>query len=194
MTISYTFSSPYKFRKALLLLFFFFHSWLSSAFSTNTTLPPLQYFLPSLPLHHLLSTHLAFIHPSIHPPIHSSIYSHSAQLIRIRRRIEDGDPPVAVLLDAVVLEHLVVDAGVVALDGEGGLRDGGVEHEVVVAVRAVLVGLLELLRVLAEALLALLARERHLEGPQQLVRLFLGVALGAVEPFLACLFFCPRSC
>lgn len=116
----------------------------------------------------------------------------SAQLIRFGRGVEDGDAPGGGGLDAVVLEHLAVDAGVVALDGEGGLGDGGGEDEVVVAVRAVLVGLLELLRVLAEALAALLARERHLERPQQLVRLLLPVALGAVEPLPACV--CVRVC
>lgn len=90
-----------------------------------------------------------------------------------------------VVLDALVLEHAVVHAGVLTLDTERGLGDDGLEDEVVVAVRAVLVGLLELLRVLAEALLALLAREGHLEGLPELVRLLLVVAVGAVEPLLA---------
>lgn len=107
----------------------------------------------------------------------------SAQLIGIVLYVEYG-PPLEVL-DTVVLEHAVVDAGVLALDAQGGLGDDGVDDEVVVAVRAVLVGLLEDLGVLAEALLALLAGERHLERLQELVRLLLVVAVGAVEPFLA---------
>lgn len=93
--------------------------------------------------------------------------------------------PLLVVLDAFVLEHAGVHAGVLPLDAQGGLGHDGLEDEVVVAVRAVLVGLLELLRVLAEALAALLARERHLERLHELVRLLLVVALGAVEPFLA---------
>jgi hypothetical protein len=51
--------------------------------------------------------------------------------------------------------------------------------------RAVLVSLLELLRVLAEALAALLASERHLERRLQWVRLRFVVAVGAVEPLVA---------
>jgi hypothetical protein len=109
---------------------------------------------------------------------------HQVDPIGLALYVEYGPP--LVVLDALVLEHTIVHAGVLALDAERGLRDDGLEDEVVIAVRAVLVGLLELLRVLAEALLALLARERHLEGLPQLVRLLLVVAVGAVEPLLAC--------
>lgn len=60
--------------------------------------------------------------------------------------------------------------------------------------RAVLVRLLKLLRVLAEALLALLARKRQLVPLLQRVVLLLVVALGAVEPLAACFpFFFPRE-
>lgn len=55
----------------------------------------------------------------------------------------------------------------------------------VVAVRAVLVGVLELLGVFAEALAALLAGEDQLQGLLERVRLLLVVAVGAVEPFPA---------
>lgn len=109
----------------------------------------------------------------------------SAQLVGITLDIEYR--PMLVVLDTVVLEHAVVHAGILALDAERRLGDDGLENEVVIAVRAVLVGLLKFLRILAEALLALLARERHLEGLLELVRLLLVVAVGAVEPFLACL-------
>jgi len=92
---------------------------------------------------------------------------------------------VGLLLDPVILYHPAVDADVGPLDGEGGLGREGVEDEVVVAVRAVLVGFLELARVLPEALLTLLARKDHLEALQEdMVLLFL-VALDAVEPFPA---------
>ena len=47
------------------------------------------------------------------------------------------------------------------------------------------VPVLELARVLAEGLLALLAHEDHLEALEQGVVFFLLVALGAVEPLLA---------
>ena len=54
--------------------------------------------------------------------------------------------------------------------------------------RAVLVGLVALLvHVLAEHLLALLAREDDLRRPENLVVLTLHVALGAVKPLLAAL-------
>lgn len=55
----------------------------------------------------------------------------------------------------------------------------------VVAVRAVFVALLELLGVLAEALLALFAGEDHLGTLLEIVVLGLGMALGAVKPLLA---------
>ena len=55
----------------------------------------------------------------------------------------------------------------------------------VVAVRAVLITFIELLHVLAKALLALLTRERHLHGLFELVCLRFGVALRAVEPLPA---------
>ena len=89
------------------------------------------------------------------------------QLIRISLYIEYR--PLPSILDAVILQHAVVDPRVLAFDTQRGLGDDGLDDEVVVAVRAVLVGLLELLRVLAEALLALLARERHLEGLLELM-------------------------
>jgi hypothetical protein len=56
---------------------------------------------------------------------------------------------------------------------------------VVIAVGAILVGLLELLGVLAKALLALFAGEDELELLAERVGFILGVAFGAVEPFAA---------
>lgn len=57
----------------------------------------------------------------------------------------------------------------------------------VIAVWAVLVALLKLLAVLAEALLALLAGEDHLERLEKGVRLLLLVAFGAVKPLPTCI-------
>ena len=57
----------------------------------------------------------------------------------------------------------------------------------VIAVRAVFITLVGLAGVvLAEALFALLARERQLRLLQQRVRFRLAVAFGAVEPLAAC--------
>lgn len=109
--------------------------------------------------------------------------SRSTQPVGFLVDVKDG--PQLLLLDALVLEHAVVHPGVLALDAQGGLGDDGLEDEVVVAVGAVLVGLLELLDLLAEALAALLAGEHHLEGGLERVRLALVVALGAVEPLPA---------
>lgn len=161
----------------------------SSRSRNYASLPPL--FPPSA--FSIRYTSLASIFPPSRPGgkekkesehTHTHTQGRSAQLVGVVLHVEYGPP--AGVLDAVVLEHAVVDAGVLALDAQGGLGDDGVDDEVVVAVRAVLVGLLEGLGVLAEALLALLAGKGHLERLQELVRLLLVVAVGAVKPFLAC--------
>lgn len=119
-------------------------------------------------------------------------------------RILDVEDGALVLLPLpLVLDHAVVDAGILALDVQRGLGGEGVEDEVVVAVRAVLVAVspsapclvsfqnvnhspvLELAGVLTECLAALLAYEDHFEALQQRVVGLLLVALGAVEPLLA---------
>lgn len=56
----------------------------------------------------------------------------------------------------------------------------------VIAVRAVLVALVEFLGVLAEALLALFAGEYHFEALEEFVLFLFAVAFGAVEPFPTC--------
>ena len=56
----------------------------------------------------------------------------------------------------------------------------------IITVRTILVALLELLSILPEALLALLARKDHLILLHQRVVCRLLMALRAVEPFLAC--------
>lgn len=86
----------------------------------------------------------------------------STQFISIVLYIKYGPP--MVVLDAVILEHAIVHAGVLALDTEGGFGGEGLENEVVIAVGAVLVGLLELLGVFPETLFTLLAGEGHVEG------------------------------
>lgn len=108
------------------------------------------------------------------------------------------------LFDTLILEHSVtglarvkllrlvreaivpcVNAHVFALNLKTCLGHLGFDDEVVVAVRAVLVALLKLLGVLAEALLALLARKRHFGGLGKRVVLGFGMAFGTVEPLLA---------
>jgi hypothetical protein len=89
--------------------------------------------------------------------------------------------------DAVVLEHAGVDAHVLALYLESGFGRDGVQNKVVVAVGAILVGLVVFVGiVLAEALFALLAGEGELRVLQERVVLGFAVALGAVEPLAAC--------
>jgi len=55
----------------------------------------------------------------------------------------------------------------------------------VIAIRAILIALLVLRRVLSKRLLALLAQECHLRRLRKRVRVRLGVALCAVEPLFA---------
>jgi hypothetical protein len=88
-------------------------------------------------------------------------------------------------LDAIVPDHPRVFPDVFALDLQTCLWLLGLQQEVVVAVRAVLVALLKRFHVFAEALLALFACEDHLDGALELVVLLLAVTLGAVEPLPA---------
>lgn len=78
-----------------------------------------------------------------------------------------------------------VDAYVFTLNLQARLGRLSFDDEVVVAVRAVFVALLELLGVLAEALLALFAGKSHFGALHEVVLLRLGMALGAVEPLAA---------
>ena len=82
------------------------------------------------------------------------------------------------------MSFLVLDLDDHATLGAGGL---GLDDEVVVAVGAELVGLLELVNLLAEGSLALFAEENQVERGHELVIFskHLEVALGAVEPLLA---------
>ena len=100
--------------------------------------------------------------------------------------LEGGSP----LLLSVVFKHLVLVTFVLLdFDHQLALRlwRFGFNYIVVVAVGAVLVGLLELGHIFAERLLALFAQEHHLHGRHQVVVLAvkLVVALGAVEPLFA---------
>lgn len=106
-----------------------------------------------------------------------------AKLVSLRRRVEDCPPPF--LPDPLVLEQPIVHPNVVALDGQRGLGGLCLEDVVVVAVRAVLVALVELLCVLAEDLFAFLAGECHFHALFEGVGFLFGVAFGAVEPFPA---------
>jgi hypothetical protein len=113
-----------------------------------------------------------------------SILLDLAEFVCILVWVEHGS--LAIVPNAVVLEHLAVDPYVLALDRQRSFRRLCVNHEVVVAVGAVLVALVELLGVLPKALFALLTREGHVEALEERVLLLLLMALGAVEPFFAC--------
>ncbi|KAI6772335.1 hypothetical protein HG530_003293 [Fusarium avenaceum] len=104
-------------------------------------------------------------------------------LVGVVARVKDGPDTLRLLLLSFVLEHFAVHSYVVALDRQGRLRSLCVDNEVVVAVGAELVGLLELLDVLSEALLALLAGKDHLEALFERVVLLFHVTLDAVKPF-----------
>jgi len=137
------------------------------------------YTTPHNPLYHYrpaLSTSITSLAP---PPL-----PQSPQPIRPLRHI----PPFhAALLppNPLILNHPSIPPNILPLKLHKRPRHLRLDDEMVVAVRAVLVALVPLLRVLAEALLALLAREHHLEALQEGVRFRLGVAGYAVVPFLA---------
>ncbi len=84
---------------------------------------------------------------------------------------------------SVVLQELVVHAGIVAFDGERRFGNLGFNDKVVVAVRAVFVAVLELLCIFAEAFFALFASESHVVRLKKWVLLLFGMAFGTVEPF-----------
>lgn len=110
------------------------------------------------------------------------------KLVCVLHRVEDG--PFPLLLLPLVLEHPAVHASVFSFDRDGGVGRLGINDEVVVAVRAVFVRVIELLGILAEAFLAFLAGEGHLKSLQERMCLLFLVALGAVEPFLAYIIVC----
>lgn len=89
------------------------------------------------------------------------------------------------LLHTLVSDHPRILPDILTLNLQARLGLHSLEEEVIVAVWAVLVALLESLDVLAEALLALFAREDHLCRAHQIMVGFLGVAFGAVEPLPA---------
>lgn len=86
---------------------------------------------------------------------------------------------------AFVLDHPSIFSDILSLHFQSRLWLLRLNHEVVVAVRAVLVAVLELVHILTKALFALFARKDHFHGLLQVVVLCLGMALGAVEPLLA---------
>jgi hypothetical protein len=85
-------------------------------------------------------------------------------------------------LDTVVPDHARVLSDVLALNLETRLGLLGLQEEVVVAMRAVLIALVELFHVFAKDFSALFACEDHLGGAFELVVLLLSVAFCAVEP------------
>lgn len=85
-------------------------------------------------------------------------------------------------LDTVVPDHSGILSDILALNLQSRLRLLGFQKIVVVAMRAVLVALVELFHVFAEDLSALFACEDHLSRAFEIVVLLLGMALCAVEP------------
>jgi hypothetical protein len=59
---------------------------------------------------------------------------------------------------------------------------------------AVLVAVVEFLRIFAEALLAFFAGKDHFKALYKRVFFLLAMALGAVEPFSACVRLCQLAC
>lgn len=106
-----------------------------------------------------------------------------AQFVSILIGIEERSKEFLFL--SIVLKHPVVHADVFAFNSNGGLWCFGVNNEVVITMRAVFVALVELLGVLAEALLALLAGKDHFVSLLKRVAFGLMMTLGAVEPFTA---------
>lgn len=78
-----------------------------------------------------------------------------AKLVRVLVWVEHGRP--RIVLESVVFQHAAVHPDVVTLDRERWLRHGGLDNKMVVAVWAVFIRLLEVLRILPKTLLALLA-------------------------------------
>lgn len=90
------------------------------------------------------------------------------------------------LAHTIILDKTSILSDILTLDLQSCLWRLCFENKVVVAVRTVLVALLELLNILAESLFALFAGEYHFEGGLEVVCFGLSVAFCAVEPFAAC--------
>jgi hypothetical protein len=88
-------------------------------------------------------------------------------------------------LDTIIPDHPGVLSNILALNLESCLGLLGLQKEVVVAVRAVLVALVELFHIFAKDLSALFACENHLGRAFELMVLLLSVAFCAVEPLPA---------
>lgn len=106
-----------------------------------------------------------------------------AQPVGILVWVEHG--AVVLLFHSVVPQHLIIDPHILALHRKRSLGCLGIDDEVIIAVWAVFVAVVELLGVLAEALLALLAGKDHFEALQKGVFFLLAMAFGAVKPFSA---------
>jgi hypothetical protein len=78
-----------------------------------------------------------------------------------------------------------INPSIITLNLQRSLGRHSVDHKVIIAVRAVLVTLVELRRVLPETLLALFTGEYHFGGFGERVGFLFEVAFGAVEPFSA---------
>lgn len=70
-------------------------------------------------------------------------------------------PHFILLLLSVILQHPVVHSCILALDSKCGLGHNSRKNEVIVAMWAIFIGILELLNVFTEALATLFAGENH---------------------------------
>lgn len=86
---------------------------------------------------------------------------------------------------SVIFQEPIVHASIVTFDGERWFGNLGFNDEVVIAVRAVFVAVIELLCIFAEALFALFAGKCHVERLHEWVLLLFGMAFGTVKPFAA---------
>lgn len=103
----------------------------------------------------------------------------------IRRLLNIKDRPILLPFDPIILQHPTINPRILALKLQHRFWSHGIDNEVVVAVRTVLVGFLELLGVFAEGFAALFAGECHVCLLQERVVFRFLVAFCAVEPFPA---------
>ena len=108
------------------------------------------------------------------------------QLVWRLLNIEDTPKLIVCSPDSLIFQHSSVDSSVFSLDLQHCLWLHGLQDVVIIAMRAVFIGVLELVGVLAEALLAFLAGEGPLVGLKERMVFGLAMAVGAVEPFAAC--------
>lgn len=109
----------------------------------------------------MITPHESFCSPalcSLVPFYHRTLRS-LAERVRIIRRVEYRAE--TFLFRSLVLEHLVIHTGIVALNRKRRFRCLGLDDKVVVAMGAVFVAVVKFLGVFAEAFFALFASKYH---------------------------------